>query len=191
MRQRRDMTLNSISAIPSASSGRIQPTAVLGCVVKFQPPRYAPRLRRRKGLVQGRLAMGIEVVQTHPDHRHIGVGLVHQPAHLVGEVPGGAPLRYRPMPPPELVEGRPGDRRSGTGCGCPRAGTRSPPAWVAPAAPVSAAGRRTATGWRSRRITPLASGYRRDRRRGQARPPCGPRSRRSPRECTTASSATA
>ena len=71
---------------------------MLGGVVELQPPRYAPGLRRRKGLVQRRLAMGIEVVENHPDHRHIGVGLIHQPAHLMGEVPSGAPLRYRHMP---------------------------------------------------------------------------------------------
>ena len=77
----------------------IQPASMLGGVVELQPPRYAPCLHRWKGLVQRRLAMGIEIVQNHPDHWHIGVGLVHQPTHLMGEVPGGAPLRYRHMPP--------------------------------------------------------------------------------------------
>ena len=76
----------------------IEPATMLGGVVKLQPPRDAPRLRRRKGLVQRRRAMGIEVVQNHSDHRDTGVGLVHQPAHLMGEVPGGAPLRYRHKP---------------------------------------------------------------------------------------------
>ena len=36
----------------------IEPATVLGGVVELQPPRYAPGLRRRKGLVQRRLAVG-------------------------------------------------------------------------------------------------------------------------------------
>ncbi len=38
----------------------IQPAAMLGCVVKFQSSGDAPGFRRRKGLIQRRLAMGIE-----------------------------------------------------------------------------------------------------------------------------------
>lgn len=38
----------------------IQPAAMLGRVVKFQPLGDAPGFRRRKGLIQRRLAMGIE-----------------------------------------------------------------------------------------------------------------------------------
>ena len=72
---------------------------MLGCVVKLQPLGDAPRLSRRKGLVQRRHPMGVEVVENHPDHWDIGISFIHQPAHLMGEVPGGAPLGNRHMPP--------------------------------------------------------------------------------------------
>ena len=94
--------------LPEAAAGdnteldlrHIQPTAMLGRVVKLQTPRYAPRLLRRKSLVQRRLAVGIEIVQHQADHRDIGVGLVYQPAHLMGDVLGGAPLGHFHVPPP-------------------------------------------------------------------------------------------
>ena len=41
----------------------IQPTAMLGRVVKLQPPGYAPCLRRRERLVQRRYPMGVQVVR--------------------------------------------------------------------------------------------------------------------------------
>ena len=88
-----------------------------------------------------------------------------------------------PLPP---HAGSPSEARcKGAGCGCPPSGTRSPPAWVAPAAPVSAAGCRTATGWRSRRITPLASGDLRVGHKGTGHPSRPPRSRRSPKSALT------
>ena len=55
----------------------IQISAVLGSVVKLQPPLYAPGILRRECLVQRRLAMGAQVVQDHLDYRRIGVGLIH------------------------------------------------------------------------------------------------------------------
>ena len=73
---------------------------MLGGVVKLQPFGDTPSLRRRKGLIQRRLAVGIEVVQDHSYHRDVGIGLVHQPAHLMGKVLGGAPLGHRHMAPP-------------------------------------------------------------------------------------------
>ena len=94
--------------LPEATAGEdaeldfrhIESTAVLGSVVKLQPLGDAPRLRRRERLVQRRLAMGIQIVQNHSNHRDIRIGLVHQPAHLMGKVLSGAPLCYRHMPPP-------------------------------------------------------------------------------------------
>ena len=41
----------------------IQPTAMLGRVVKLQPLGYAPGLRQRKGLIQRGLAMGVQIVR--------------------------------------------------------------------------------------------------------------------------------
>ncbi len=164
----------------------IQPTAMLGRAVKIQTPGNPAGLSRRKALIQRGLAAGIEVVQHNSYHRRIRVSLVCQPAHLLGEALGGAPLRYRHMPsarqwlaeeeqvagalPPVLVilpPGFPGLRRKGQH------------------------GRRPATGWRSRRNRPLASEGRKVRCTGPGHPPYGPRTRRSPRECTTVSSATA
>ena len=43
--------------------------------------------------------MGVQIIQNHPDHRDIGIGLIHQPAHLMPEVLGGAPLGNRHVPP--------------------------------------------------------------------------------------------
>ena len=43
--------------------------------------------------------VGVQVVQNHPGHRDAGIGLVHQPSHLMGKVLHGAPLCYRHMAP--------------------------------------------------------------------------------------------
>ena len=37
--------------------------------------------------------MGVQIVQDHSHHRDLWIGLIHQPAHLAGEVLHGAPLR--------------------------------------------------------------------------------------------------
>ena len=79
----------------------IQPAAMLGRVVKLQPFGDAPGLRRRKGLIQRRHLVGVQIAQDHSDHRDVGICFVHQPAHLMGEVLFGAPFRYRYMPPPQ------------------------------------------------------------------------------------------
>ncbi len=68
--------------------------------MELQPLGDAPRLRRRERLVQRRLAMGVQIVQDHSNHRDIRIGLIHQPAHLVGKVLLGAPFRYLYVPPP-------------------------------------------------------------------------------------------
>ncbi len=106
--------------LPQAAAGddaelnfrHTEPTAVHRRLVKLQPLGYAQGLRCRKGLVQRRLAMGVQVVLNHSNHPGLRVGLIHQPAHLVGEVLFGAPFRYLQMPPSP-----PGVRRPGTGCG--------------------------------------------------------------------------
>ena len=77
---------------------------MLGRVVKLQPPGYAPGLRRRKGLIQRGFAMGVQIVQDHPDHRHIGVVHVHQLLHHPGPIHLGPLVRHRHSPPP--LQGR-------------------------------------------------------------------------------------
>ncbi len=52
-----------------------------------------------EGLVQRRHAVRVQIVQNHPHHRGIGVSLIHQPAHPVGEVLPGAPFRDRHVSP--------------------------------------------------------------------------------------------
>ena len=78
----------------------IQPTPVFGRVVKLQPLGDTPCFRRREGLVKGRGPVGVQVVQNQPDYRNVGIGLIHQPPHLVGEVLLGAPLRDFHVSPP-------------------------------------------------------------------------------------------
>ena len=60
--------------------------------MKLQPFGNAPSLRRREGLIQRGWAMGVQIVQDYSDHRDVGICLVHQPSHPVGEVHHGAAL---------------------------------------------------------------------------------------------------
>ena len=39
-----------------------------------------------EALLEGSGAVGVQIVQDHPDRLDLRVGLVHQPAHLMGEV---------------------------------------------------------------------------------------------------------
>ena len=44
--------------------------------------------------------MRVQIVENQPNHRDIGVGLIHQPPHLLSEVlhgasPGGSQVRNR------------------------------------------------------------------------------------------------
>ena len=84
----------------------IQPTPMLGSVMKLQPLGDTPGLWGRESLVQRRHPVGVQVVQDQANHRDLRVSLVHQPAHLVGEVLGGAPLRHCHVAParPGLAE---------------------------------------------------------------------------------------
>ena len=43
--------------------------------------------------------MRVQIVENQPNHRDIGVGLIHQPPHLVSEVLFGALFRYFCVPP--------------------------------------------------------------------------------------------
>ena len=75
LRQLRENMLNSISAIPSTSSGQDSANCHACGVVKLQPLGDAPGLRGRKGLVQRRRAMRVQVVEHQADYRDIGVGI--------------------------------------------------------------------------------------------------------------------
>ena len=77
----------------------VKPTAMFGGVVKLQALQDPPCLRRVKGFVQRRRPVGIQVVQHHTNLLRLGVGLVRQPPHLVGEVPHPTSLGDRHMAP--------------------------------------------------------------------------------------------
>ena len=69
---------------PTAVLGRVvepQPTAVLGRVVELQPFYDAPGLgggeALGEALLEGSGAVGVEIVQDHPDRLDLRVGLVH------------------------------------------------------------------------------------------------------------------
>ena len=64
----------------------VQPTGVFGRMVKLQPFHDASGFRWCKGLVQRRHAVSVQIVEDHADHWGMGIGHIHHPAHLVGEV---------------------------------------------------------------------------------------------------------
>jgi hypothetical protein len=82
--------------------GHVQPTAMLGCRVKLQPAQHAPRLFRRKSLIQGSRRMRIQVVQDHPDQRRIRKMHIDQRLHGLGKILLGASLGHLDMPPSQV-----------------------------------------------------------------------------------------
>src|SRR6185369_6137063 len=82
--------------------GHVEPTPMLGCIVKLQLLPNAVRLCRGKGLIERGELVDIEIVQDYPDHLGLGVALIDQPLHLVSEVLHGTLCRYRHVPPPRL-----------------------------------------------------------------------------------------
>jgi hypothetical protein len=77
----------------------IEPTAMLGCVVEIQRPQDATGFGRRKGRLQGRRGMRIQVIQDDTDHSRLGDMEVHQVLHPVGKILAGAPVSDLHMPP--------------------------------------------------------------------------------------------
>ena len=73
--------------------GPIEPTAVLGDVVKFQLAGDPAGFVRRKGAVQGCRGMGVPVVHHQPDAFRRGNVLLDQQPHWSGKVRFGALLR--------------------------------------------------------------------------------------------------
>ena len=78
----------------------IQPTPVLRRVVNLQPFGDAPRLGRLEGLVQGREAVGVQIVH-HQDYPvFVRVVHVHQLLHHAGPINLGSLVRHlHPSPP--------------------------------------------------------------------------------------------
>lgn len=64
----------------------IEPTAVLGCVVEFEPLHQAEGFGGREGLVEGRRAVCAEIVEHHGDAPGAGMMVVDEGFHLPGEV---------------------------------------------------------------------------------------------------------
>src|SRR3972149_3078498 len=79
--------------------GHVQPTAMLGRVMKLQAFENASRLFGREGLIQRGWPMGVEITQHHPDQLGLRVNLITQPLHLSGEILHGATVGHRHMPP--------------------------------------------------------------------------------------------
>ena len=164
----------------------IQPTPVLGGVVELQPFGDPAGLRRWEGLRTGKPSCGCSdcpgpAAPPRPPDRP------RPPA--IASV-GQSPLSCAVGSPPRVAT-RPAAHRSGTGCGRPRADTRSPAAAEFRAGAAEPAASGPTTGWRSRQSRPPAFAGHRVPRIGPALPPCAPRSRRSPWGCTTLSSTTA
>jgi phage baseplate assembly protein W len=82
-----------------AALGHVQPTAVLRRIVELQLPGQPTGFLRRKGLVQNRWCMGVEVVQHHPNHLRLRKDFIHQPFYLLGQVLPRPPLRHVDFPP--------------------------------------------------------------------------------------------
>ena len=93
----------AVQALPGQHSdfnfSHVQPTPMLGGVVKLQPFRNPSGRGRWERLVQRRRAVGVQVIQDQTHHRDLRIGFIHQPAHLKGEVLHRAPLGHRHLPP--------------------------------------------------------------------------------------------
>ena len=82
--------------------GHVQPTPMLGGIMKLELPGDPPRLGRLKRFLQRRDLMRIEIVQHDANHRGFGVAFIHQPLHRVGEVELRPLRRHLHMPPTRL-----------------------------------------------------------------------------------------
>jgi len=78
----------------------VQPAAMLRRVMDLQLVREAFGLRGRKGLIQRRGGMGVQVVHHQHDALRAGIVDIDQLADHMREVDGGALVRHRHMPPP-------------------------------------------------------------------------------------------
>src|SRR5215471_12035542 len=82
--------------------GHIQPTAVLGRVMKFELLQNAPRFCGGKGFIERRGFVGVEVVQHDTDHLRLRIPGINQPAHLLRKVLHGPLCGDDNMSPADL-----------------------------------------------------------------------------------------
>ncbi len=72
--------------------GHIEPTPMLGRVMHLQSRPNGLRFLRRKGLIQTRRGMRVEIVHHQADHARLGRDLIHQQADRLSEIDLGALL---------------------------------------------------------------------------------------------------
>src|SRR5215472_1801447 len=107
---RRDLPLHgcpvgqpAVQALPGQRGklnlGHVQPAAVLGGVVQFQPAGQSPGLGRLECLIQRRGRVGVEVVLHEHDRLGIGIVDVGQGLDAVRPVDAGAPGADYDVPP--------------------------------------------------------------------------------------------
>src|SRR5918993_1592039 len=80
----------------------IQPTPMLGRVVKLQLPQDSPRLFWRERLIQRCRRVGVQVVEHHPHPLCLRVCFIYKPLHLSREVLHRSLLTHLDVSPPSL-----------------------------------------------------------------------------------------
>ncbi len=109
----------SVKAYPAEHTeldfGHVEPTAMLGRVVKLQPSGDASRFFGFKGLIERCDFVSVEVVKHHADYLGLWVRIVDQPLHLLGKVDCCALIGHFhvPITPQGLEEHKPP-----SGCHC-------------------------------------------------------------------------
>ncbi len=162
----------------------VQPTAVFGRMVQFQPIQDVPGFFGREGLVQGTGRVRVEVVADQTDLGCGGKVLIHQVVHGVGPVQAGAVLRHRNMAPAR--------QRGEAHEQVRHAVAHVLVVLVGRVARAAADASRRPTACWPRPYTPAAGPDPPVADRGRAPPPSGPRTPRSPGAgCTSSPSAKA
>src|SRR5579859_7349765 len=82
--------------------GHVEPTAMFGGIVELELARDAARFDGGEGLVEGRQAMRVEIVEDHTDGGGLRKVAIDQVPHTVGKVLGCAPVGDVYMPPADL-----------------------------------------------------------------------------------------
>ena len=181
-RQSRDNTLNSISAMLSQ-------LACLGVWWNSRRFTMAAGFGGGRGLVERIHAVDVQVVENDAYHGSVGIGCVHQPLHLVGEVSHGAAFGDGDMTPARQRLTGQEDVAGASAAILVVLTPRSPQ--VEEAAVPARRPVRPRRRWRSRQSTPPDGWRRRARRRGPARPPWRLQTPRLLWGCTTAACARA
>ena len=82
--------------------GHVQPTAVLGRVMKLQLLDKASGFRRLEGFVERTRPVRVEIVEHDADDFRLRVSFIHQPFHLLCKVHFGPLLSDLGVPPTSL-----------------------------------------------------------------------------------------